>query len=365
MLQQRAKTQWLKGGDQCSKVFFRRVTKRRASMRVFQINDDAGHTITNFDEIVAEFIAFYEQLLGGTRNSRTLDLTQYRPWASRILSHEDGVRLTRPVSIEKIKLAFFDIAEDKSPGPNGHTEAFYKAAWPIVGGEITRAIMDFFTNGQLFKQVNVILLVLIPKVQSPSSVLDFMPISCGNVLYKAITKILVQRLREILDDLISTSHNAFVPGRKIGDNILLAQELFTGYNQQNLPKRCALKKGVARTGYSKVAWSQVCNPVDEGGLGVRDFQSLNLAFMSRRLWEVRFSWLYRDWIVGINWAARRWRGKHIVNTSYQCLLASLTYHVWQEQNHQRFQGIERTAAILGHIIADEWERAPANSIQEL
>ncbi|KAK4392794.1 hypothetical protein Sango_2057200 [Sesamum angolense] len=66
------------------------------------------------------------------------------------------------------------------------------------------------------------------------------------------------------------------------------------------------------------------------GLGVRDFQSLNLALISRRLWEVRFSWPYRDWIVGINWETGRWRGKHIVNASYRCLLASLTYHVWQE-----------------------------------
>ncbi|KAK4391565.1 hypothetical protein Sango_1934300 [Sesamum angolense] len=89
-------------------------------------------------KVIAEFIAFYEQLLGGTRSSRTLDLTQYRPWASRILSHEDGVRLTRPVS-----------TEDKSLGPDGYMAAFYKTVWPIVGGEITRAIMDFFTNGQL------------------------------------------------------------------------------------------------------------------------------------------------------------------------------------------------------------------------
>ncbi|KAL0333993.1 UNVERIFIED_CONTAM: hypothetical protein Sangu_1555500 [Sesamum angustifolium] len=81
-----------------------------------------------------------------------------------------------------------------------------------------------------------------------------------------------------------------------------------------------LWKGIAGTGYSKVAWPQVCNPVDEGGLGVRDMQSLNLALMSKRLWE----------IVGINWASRRWRGKHIVNASYWCLWASLTYHVWQE-----------------------------------
>ncbi|KAL0401951.1 UNVERIFIED_CONTAM: Retrovirus-related Pol polyprotein from type-2 retrotransposable element R2DM [Sesamum latifolium] len=45
----------------------------------------------------------------------------------------------------------------------------------------------------------------------------------------------------ILDKLISPSQNAFVPGRSIGDNILLAQELFYGYNQQHLPPTCALK----------------------------------------------------------------------------------------------------------------------------
>ncbi|KAL0328139.1 UNVERIFIED_CONTAM: Retrovirus-related Pol polyprotein from type-2 retrotransposable element R2DM [Sesamum calycinum] len=119
------------------------------------------------------------------------------------------------MSVEEIKLTFFDIAEDKSPGPNGYTTTFYKAAWPVVGGEITRAIIDFFTNGRLLKQVNATLLVLIPKVQSPSFVLDFRPISYYNMLYMAITKILVQRLRDILDDLISTSQNTFVLGRKI------------------------------------------------------------------------------------------------------------------------------------------------------
>ncbi|KAL0340127.1 UNVERIFIED_CONTAM: hypothetical protein Sradi_4529500, partial [Sesamum radiatum] len=60
--------------------------------------------------------------------------------------------------------------------------------------------------------------------------------------------------------------------------------------------------------------------------------------------QMRFPWPYRDWMVGINWETRRWRGKHIVNASYRCLLASLTYHVWQERNHRRFQGIKQMAA---------------------
>ncbi|KAL0453924.1 UNVERIFIED_CONTAM: hypothetical protein Slati_1370500 [Sesamum latifolium] len=113
-----------------------------------------------------------------------------------------------------------------------------------------RAVMEFFINGHLLKQINAALLVLIPKVQAPSSVFYVRPISCCNVLYKAITKI----IREVLDSLISPTQNAFVPGRKIGDNILIAQELFAGYNQQSLPKRCALKVDL-RKAHNTVEWN--------------------------------------------------------------------------------------------------------------
>ncbi|KAL0367484.1 UNVERIFIED_CONTAM: hypothetical protein Sradi_3638500 [Sesamum radiatum] len=56
-----------------------------------------------------------------------------------------------------------------------------------------------------------------------------------------------------MSTLISPSQNAFVPGRSIGDNILLAQELFSGYNQQHLPPRCALKVDL-RKAYDTVEW---------------------------------------------------------------------------------------------------------------
>ncbi|KAL0405315.1 UNVERIFIED_CONTAM: LINE-1 retrotransposable element O protein [Sesamum latifolium] len=60
-------------------------------------------------------------------------------------------------------------------------------------------------------------------------------------------------IREVLDKIISPSQNAFVPERSIADNILLAQELFTGYNQKHLPRRCALKVDL-RKAYDTVEW---------------------------------------------------------------------------------------------------------------
>ncbi|KAL2228589.1 UNVERIFIED_CONTAM: hypothetical protein Sindi_1838600 [Sesamum indicum] len=82
---------------------------------------------------------------------------------------------------------------------------------------------------------------------------DFRPISFCNVLYKIIAKLIVQWLSVTLDKLICPCQAAFVLGRSIGDNIMLAQELFTGYNQVRLPPRCALKVHI-RKAYNMVEW---------------------------------------------------------------------------------------------------------------
>lgn len=54
---------------------------------------------------------------------------------------------------------------------------------------------------------------------------EFRPISCCNVVYKCMTKILANRVSVALPSLISFSQSAFLKGRRIHDNILLAHEL--------------------------------------------------------------------------------------------------------------------------------------------
>ncbi|KAL2240842.1 UNVERIFIED_CONTAM: Transposon TX1 uncharacterized protein [Sesamum indicum] len=204
-------------------------------------------------EVVHEFVSYYQNLLGGNRRRAFVDINYLRPWVRHILSDEETSHLLSPFSPEEVKIAVFDIVEDKAPGPDGFSSGFYKVAWPVVGTETTKAVLDFVTTEKLLKQVNSTLLALIPKIHTPMSVSDFRPISCCNVLYKIIAKLLVQRLRVVLDKLISPSQAAFIPGRSIGDNIMLAQELFTGYNQARLPPRCALNVDI-RKAYDTVEW---------------------------------------------------------------------------------------------------------------
>lgn len=81
---------------------------------------------------------------------------------------------------------------------------------------------NFFDTGVLPEGVNETAIVLIPKVAYPEPLKDFRTISLCNVIYKVVSKCIVNRLRPLLQDIISPGQSAFIPGRLITDNALIA-----------------------------------------------------------------------------------------------------------------------------------------------
>lgn len=98
------------------------------------------------------------------------------------------------------------------------------------------------------------MIALIPKVTAPTLTTDYRPISYCNVLYKCIRKIIVNRMKDNLNGIVSINQSAFVPGRKISDNILLTQELMHNYYRNVGPPRCAFKVHIQKA-YDTMDWS--------------------------------------------------------------------------------------------------------------
>lgn len=94
------------------------------------------------------------------------------------LSSQQADDMIRDVSSEEIKSVIFSIGDDKSPGPDGFTAAFFKHAWDTVGTEVVNAVREFFVTGKLLKEVNHTIIALIPKVSSPTRITDYRLISC-------------------------------------------------------------------------------------------------------------------------------------------------------------------------------------------
>ena len=96
---------------------------------------------------------------------------------------------------------------------------------------------------------------MIPKTERPTRMTELRPISLCNVGYKIISKVLCQRLKICLPSLISETQSAFVPGRLISDNILIAQEMFHGLwtNKACKGKYMAIKTDMSKA-YDRVEW---------------------------------------------------------------------------------------------------------------
>lgn len=83
-----------------------------------------------------------------------------------------------------------------------------------------------------------------------------MPISCLNTLYKVIAKLLTDRLQKLLIQIISPAQSAFLPGRLLAENVLLATEIVHGYNWKNIEPRGMLKVDL-RKAFDSVRWDSI------------------------------------------------------------------------------------------------------------
>jgi hypothetical protein len=78
--------------------------------------------------------------------------------------------------------------------------------------------------GSISGGLNATFLTLIPKANKTESFEDFRPISLCNLVYKIISKLIANRLKDVLSGYISSEQMGFLKGRRIQDAIGTAHE---------------------------------------------------------------------------------------------------------------------------------------------
>ncbi|GAU46743.1 hypothetical protein TSUD_286030 [Trifolium subterraneum] len=216
---QRAKMYWLQEGDMNTRFFHMSATMRSKKKKVTKLIADNGTEAHTQEEICEVAKSYFDTLF----KPRDGDHDPMHP--------------------------------DKSPGPDGFNPAFYQRFWEQCSDDIFSAASTWLERGYFPTSLNETNICLIPKCGNPTSMKDLRPISLCNVLYKMISKVLANRLKCCLDKCVSKEQSAFVEGRSILDNALIATEVIHALKWKTQGRRgeLALKIYISKA-YDKVDW---------------------------------------------------------------------------------------------------------------
>lgn len=173
------------------------------------------------EDIEEVFNSYFQDLFMSTNPTQEIVAMCIDHVASRVRI-EMNEALSRPFSIEEVVVALKQMSHLKSPGPDGFNACLYRTYWNVVHIEVCNVVLSFLNDGILDDSLNYTYIVLIPKIPNPIKPSDYRPISMCNVIFKLASKILANRMKIILPHIISPNHSAFISGRLISDNVILA-----------------------------------------------------------------------------------------------------------------------------------------------
>lgn len=251
---QKSRVQWLKLGDRNNNFYFRTTQSRNSKNAIRRLVTANGVVVTEPDLIKIEAACHFQSFLQTVPEGiEGVDMGVLSALIEFRCSREDAALLIKPIQAAEIRDVLFSMPSNKAPGPDGYQMEFYKAAWPTIGADFVTAVQSFFLYGFLPKSINATLLALIPKSSDAERMSEYRPIACCNVVYKVISKLIARRLQSTLPLAIEMNQCAFVKGRLLLENVLLATELVKEYHNSSLAPRAAIKLDISKA-FDSIQW---------------------------------------------------------------------------------------------------------------
>ena len=212
---------WAKFGDWNSKFFHSQASQRKRKNLIRKLKDSNGRVVESSEDIAECLVQYYQDLLQSANQhlcTSAIDSIQ------KVITEEMNSKLSSEFTQLEVKQAINQMAPLKAPGPDGMPPLFYQHYWNLIGDDISNTVLHYLNSATLLEHLNHTFITLIPKKKNPEYASEFRPISLCNVLYKIFSKVLANRLKKILPNIITENQSAFTKSRLISDNILVAFE---------------------------------------------------------------------------------------------------------------------------------------------
>ena len=237
----RSRCRYIDMGEKPSKYFLN-LESRNFTSKVITKLEDANHVEyvnvnVNTNEIINQQKEYYKTLYSETIHidDKPLEETLGENIKKK-LSENDSSGLEGEITYSELSSALRNMKNGKSPGNDGFTTEFFKFFWPDLERFVLRSLNYGYRIGSLSVTQKQGMITCIPKPNKSRHFLkNWRPISLLNVVYKLASTVLANRLKTVLDNVISEEQKGFISGRFIGENIRLIYDILYETKNQDIP----------------------------------------------------------------------------------------------------------------------------------
>ena len=203
----KSRSLWLQVGDKNTSFFHKQTQARRNFNSIVEITsgDQSFSDFVSIKKVAhRHFKELYTEDKQASLSSNLLELVPLK------VNAQMNAMLNAHVTVNEIKQALDEMDPDKAPGPDGFTARFIKNCWNIVKKDLLKMILKSQTCHKLGGSTNLAFLALIPKEKGANYFNRFRPISLCNIGYKLITKVMENKLKGLLLEIIPDNQGGFV-----------------------------------------------------------------------------------------------------------------------------------------------------------
>jgi hypothetical protein len=257
-------------GYRNTKFFHGKASQRKKTNCIKKLKDEDGVWWSGQENVEKVLLHYFDELFS---SSSPIDIEQACEAIQKRLSPDHVELCNQRFTSDEIKETVEQMHPLKAPGPDGLPALFFQEYWHIVGKDITDLALGILNDGKSPETINKTFIALIPKCKNPSSPKQFRPISLCNVTLKIVTKTIANRIKCILPDVVDEEQSAFVKGRLITDNALIAMECFHWLKKKVKGKKgtMALKLDMAKA-YDRMEWAFIREVLQSMGFPDRILQ---------------------------------------------------------------------------------------------
>ena len=219
---QQSRSLWLPAGDKNTSFFHQRASQRKKKNTIEGLYDENGVWQSDEGRVSAIAERYHADLFKAQSHT---NMDKVLEDFDKVVTDEMVGSLNQPYSEEDVRRALFSMHPSKSPRPDGMSPFFFQKFWHIVGPDVTMVVLSVLHSGKYLRKMNFTHIVLIPKKNDPQNIMEFRPISLGNVVSRIVSKVLANRVKSILSNITSNDQSAFIPNRLITDNTTIAYEM--------------------------------------------------------------------------------------------------------------------------------------------